>query len=145
MAWRGLLPWLAGCGLHWSHDRDHAPDAPPPPLDSSGVTNQLHDAREQHTAARLADGRVLVTGGEDLAGVLATSELYDGAWSTAEAMHQPRVDHALVVLNDGTLLVAGGYKQLDGIRCSSRAPTSAWCDSRRAACSRPAAGPSVAG
>jgi hypothetical protein len=36
----------------------------------------LQSARESHTATRLKDGTVLVTGGVNAGGILATAELY---------------------------------------------------------------------
>lgn len=64
-------------------------------------------ARTYHSATRLGDGRVLVTGGDAVTG----AEIYDPAtdqWSLAEAMRVPRQGHGAILLNDGRVLVVGG-------------------------------------
>ena len=76
-------------------------------------------ARSDHTATLLQDGRVLVVGGfggEDLGGTelggyLDSAELYDpstDSWSSAGSMLKPRLSHTTTVLLDGRVLVAGG-------------------------------------
>ena len=73
-------------------------------------------ARAGHAVARLASGKVLVTGGFDLSVAseefgLATAEVFDPAtnmWSPAAPMQTRRVFPAFVVLADGRVLVAGG-------------------------------------
>jgi hypothetical protein len=66
------------------------------------------------TATKLADGRVLVAGGDDgtLSGNsgLATVQVYTSGsgWASAESMKKTRVDDAAVLLGDGRVLVAGG-------------------------------------
>jgi hypothetical protein len=73
----------------------------------------MHIARGAHTATRLQDGRVLVTGGYQLSDVtLKSSEIYDpstGTWSIAPDMNIPRMGHIAVLLNDGKVLVIGGW------------------------------------
>lgn len=74
--------------------------------------------RAGHTATVLADGRVLVIGGQDstcLFGcplqVWQTAELYDPATGTFQptgAMAQRRFNHTATLLPDGRVLVAGG-------------------------------------
>lgn len=64
-------------------------------------------ARIGHSATRLGDGRVLVTGGDAVTG----AEIYDPAtdqWSLAEAMRVPRQGYGAILLNDGRVLVVGG-------------------------------------
>jgi hypothetical protein len=67
-----------------------------------------------HTATRLADGRVLVTGGgsgQFLQGLGHTAELYDPAtdtWSAAASMADRRIGHTATLLSTGKMLVAGG-------------------------------------
>jgi hypothetical protein len=80
----------------------------------------LGTARQDHTATRLANGRVLVLGGRTgvcrppgFCGVaLATAELYDpatGTFAPAGALAAARYRHTAVLLPDGRVLVAGGW------------------------------------
>src|ERR1051325_3584569 len=67
--------------------------------------------RKGHTATRLADGRVLIAGGENAGGVLNQTEIYDPAAATFSAcanMTSARVDHSATLLADGRVLIAGG-------------------------------------
>jgi hypothetical protein len=71
----------------------------------------MSSARTRAAAALLADGRVLVAGGEDANGPLATAELYDGGtqvFSPAAPMGVARARAAAVALSDGRVLVTGG-------------------------------------
>ena len=80
----------------------------------------LATARHDHAAIRLADGKVLVTGGWDqsTAGtgfdpVLRTTERYDpgaSAFTTGPEMVFPRRHHTMTLLEDGRVLVAGGIQ-----------------------------------
>src|SRR3989442_15703109 len=53
-------------------------DAPQVPTGTWAPTGGMSSTRTAAAAALLADGRVLVAGGEDADGPLATAELYDG-------------------------------------------------------------------
>jgi len=68
--------------------------------------------RGLHAAARLADGRVLFTGGVDASGATITScEIYDpttDSFQAAASLPGPRAGHAAVTLTDGRVMVAGG-------------------------------------
>jgi hypothetical protein len=68
--------------------------------------------RRNASSVLLPNGKVLVAGGQRLAGAaLASVELYDpatGLWSLTGAMNEPRADAALVLRQDGTVLAAGG-------------------------------------
>jgi hypothetical protein len=59
----------------------------------------------------LADGRVLVAGGSDLSGGLATTEIYDPAFLTFSVtgpLPAPEPDATATLLVDGRVLIAGG-------------------------------------
>jgi Big-like domain-containing protein/Kelch motif protein len=75
-------------------------------------TGALNIARSHYAATPLADGRVLVTGGLDQAGLpIADAELYDGtagAFRLSGRMVGARSDQNAVVLGDGTVLALGG-------------------------------------
>ena len=69
----------------------------------------LHGLRSGHTATLLADGRVLVAGGEDGTAVLASAEIYDpgtNSWTEVAPMGRARLNHAASLLPDGSVLVA---------------------------------------
>ena len=78
-------------------------------------TGSMIKRRSRSTATVLADGRVLVTGGD--AGLFtesvpsALAEIYDsssGTWSEAGQMAALRILHTMTVLSDGRVLVVGG-------------------------------------
>ncbi|MEZ4441556.1 MAG: kelch repeat-containing protein [Polyangiaceae bacterium] len=74
-------------------------------------TDSLGSSRMRHTATLLDDGRVLVAGGENLAGTaLATTELFDPAtdqWTAGPPLTTPHVNHAAVKLADGRVAIMG--------------------------------------
>lgn len=74
----------------------------------------LATARSAHTATLLADGRVLVVGGQDDAQrMFATTEIFDPTsetWHAGPALPSPRANHVAIALNDGRVLIAGGGK-----------------------------------
>ena len=82
----------------------------------------LTEARAEHTATLLSDGRVLVTGGFNGASALKTTELFEpntNRWRGAGAMLSPRRLHTATLLPDNTVLVAGGMRAgLDAITTS---------------------------
>src|SRR5438445_8079789 len=68
--------------------------------------------RTGHAATALADGRVLITGGRDNAGIIvATAEVFDPANQISTAigvLNTARIDHTATLLADGRVLIAGG-------------------------------------
>jgi hypothetical protein len=79
-------------------------------------TGCLVHTRWQHTAEGLADGTVLIIGGENICCVVAAVEIYDsatGTFSLAGNPPDPRDFHTATGLPDGTVLVAGGLKLFD--------------------------------
>ncbi len=90
------------------------PTPEPPSPASWTLTGSLATARTGHAAARLPDGRVLVTGGWDGSFDTNSAELYDpatGTWSPTGNMLQgssaQRKGHTATLLPDGRVLVAG--------------------------------------
>ena len=64
--------------------------------------------RFQHAVTKLADGRILVTGGE---GGLTTCEIFEpdtNTWTPTANMSQGRTSHGAVLLPDGRVVVIGG-------------------------------------
>ena len=77
--------------------------------------------REFHTATRLASGKVLIAGGDDITydshdnmigGILSSFELYDpstATFSKTGGMVAAREFHTATLLPNGNVLIAGGY------------------------------------
>ena len=77
----------------------------------TGTTASMATGRAFQTATVLKDGTVLVTGGDNGTGPLATAEVYDqaaGSFSPTGSMGITRESHTATLLNDGTVLVTGG-------------------------------------
>jgi len=72
----------------------------------------MYGDRTKHAATLLADGKVLVDGGNDMhSDILNSAEVYDpatGFWSMAGSMTQARRYHTTALLPDGKVLAAGG-------------------------------------
>jgi len=121
------VPLLDGRVLVVGDDNTCAPGGAPaesalaelydPAPDRWAPTGSLNAPREGFAAVRLADGRVLVTGGET--GYLAdagvqpysSTKLYDpatGRWTSTGLLHTARYAPAAARLADGRVLVAGG-------------------------------------
>lgn len=75
-------------------------------------TAPMAEARRDHTATALGNGKVLVTGGTNADGtLLGSAELYDvatGTWSPVGGMAVARASHSALLLANGEVLVAGG-------------------------------------
>ena len=78
------------------------------------LPGRLAEARVFHTATRLDDGRVMVTGGKGrvIKGApSATAEIFDlavGDWVLAAELPMARENHRAVLLRDGRVLITGG-------------------------------------
>lgn len=68
--------------------------------------------RGDHGAAALPDGRVFVTGGNQNAKLLRSSEIYDAqrdVWFPVAPLPEARTQFSAAALPDGRVLVAGGF------------------------------------
>jgi hypothetical protein len=78
------------------------------------ATGAMAEARIDHTATLLPDGKVLVAGGYGGASgqeILASAELFDpatGSWAMTGPMNVARARDTATLLADGTVLVVGG-------------------------------------
>jgi hypothetical protein len=97
---------VAGDRIELLADADHEDLLIDPAWTSTAA---LATARQRHAATRLANGSVLVTGGQG-SSLLASAELYNpanGTWSPAASMSAARADHTSTLLADGRVLVVG--------------------------------------
>lgn len=81
--------------------------------DTWSTTGELPTPLENHTSTLLANGMVLVAGGNIPTGLLYTAgaALYDpvaGTWSTTGSLSTARANHSATLLQNGNVLVAGG-------------------------------------
>ncbi|HET9407547.1 MAG TPA: Ig-like domain repeat protein [Candidatus Sulfotelmatobacter sp.] len=74
------------------------------------TTSNLSQARSNAASVLLADGRILIIGGDGGSGALQSAEFFgtDGTVSAAAAMNGARSRHFAVVMGDGRVLVGGG-------------------------------------
>jgi hypothetical protein len=75
-------------------------------------TGRLATRRAQFTSTLLADGKVLVAGGDGAGDPTASAELYDpamGIWTETGTLVTARAAHTAVLLPDSRILVAAGY------------------------------------
>jgi N-acetylneuraminic acid mutarotase len=95
-----------------------------PAVDSFRKSNDMGDARYNHTALKLPDRTVMVVGGAGGTNgdtSLATAEVFnpgDGSWTSAGALSGSRTGHVAAVFADGRVLVAGGESVTRGNRRS---------------------------
>ena len=95
-----------------------------PITNSWSPTGSTTNGRTDHTATRLADGRVLVAGGEN-ANICTndvTTELYDpssGTWSFTGNANLARTGATATLLTNGKVLLAGGGNRCGGVFSSA--------------------------
>jgi hypothetical protein len=80
-------------------------------LNAFNATGSMFQGRYGSAAAQLPNGKVLVTGGNDIVNRLASSELYDpdtGTWASTGSLNEPRWRFAATQLADGRMMVVGG-------------------------------------
>jgi Kelch motif/Galactose oxidase, central domain len=101
----GSTNWLGSAG-------QLSADLYNPATGTFSPTGSMADARTEHTATRLLDGRVLIAGGAaNLTNSLDSAELYDpatGTFSPTGSMATTRMWHTATRLPDGRVLVTGG-------------------------------------
>ncbi|WNG52611.1 hypothetical protein F0U60_27200 [Archangium minus] len=79
-------------------------------------TGDMHGARYTHVATLLANGRVLVSGGNIHNTAVSWAEVYDpatGRWNLTASMASARQWHTATLLPTGKVLVAGGSNDSD--------------------------------
>ena len=121
MQWSRWLGAGVGAALLSGTLTGRAP-APAATSDTFQPVGQLIEARDRTDATLLADGTVLVNGGENsqdlnTAMVLASAELFDPATNQFTAvgpMTGPRIAQQSVRLQDGRVLITGGFDRTGG-------------------------------
>jgi hypothetical protein len=82
-----------------------------PATEKFAASGTMTAARAFHTASWLPNGKLLITGGENSKGVLASAELFDaetGTFTATGSMAVARTWHTATTLEDGKVLIAGG-------------------------------------
>ena len=106
-----VLVALPSCGGSSSK----SPTAEPvvPRVGSWATAGSLGEARGGQTESTLANGNVLIAGGQpvDPNAAIKSAEIFDaatGKWKPTNGLATPRTGHTATVLDDGRVLVVGG-------------------------------------
>src|ERR1700683_3287969 len=86
----------------------------------------METERAAHTATLLQNGKVLITGGFNNTGVLATAELFDpvtGTFTATGTMAFARFSHTATLLANGKVLVTGGSDDLAALSFHDSQPS----------------------
>ena len=109
----GRVLFAGGWTVPYSADSVATAELYDPATGTFSATGSMTTKRRYHSATLLADGRVLIAGGNDSGShALATAELYDpstGTFSATGSMAQAREGQVDVLLPTGKILLAGGY------------------------------------
>ncbi len=102
---------LAGCNPSEETSQGSPPrfETTSQALTATWLPALMHEARSQHAATLMPNGRLLITGGASP--FAQSAEEYDpatGVFTTVGTMMFPHTAHATVVLSDGRVLVVGG-------------------------------------
>lgn len=73
------------------------------------TVGELDSFRRLHTATLLTTGKVLVAGGEGVAGVCKLYDPQSGTWTATGSLTDGRCIHAAVLLRNGKVLAVGGF------------------------------------
>ena len=76
------------------------------------LTGSMHTPHNAASATLLQSGQMLVAGGSDASGPLASAELYNpatGTWTVTGSMYTPRIYDTMTLLQGGQVLITGGY------------------------------------